>query len=331
VAEKTRGVGEERVGGRYFELMGRLIATLVSVGAACVAIASPASASAAGGVLVGRASGAHLTARELRHARPLELPAPSRAPAGPVVLPHYGGSQPAFPIDSEGYWPRKHYYSTVGRLYARISATTVGACTATVVARSIVVTAAHCLVNYTTGRFYSAFVFIPAQYGATAPEGRWTGAHAYVWKAFVKHPFESVDYGFLTIHPKNGRNIGGVTGWEGILANSPVRRIRSFGYPGGGMFADRCDLSSCYQWTCNSPLGERILDPTGAFEIGMGCHGEEGSSGGPWFEVYKCRRYVASNVSTGVRNPGAGHDINEWGPYYDQQTLRLLGDAKRRA
>lgn len=299
---------------------------LLSLGVAGLSVASPASA-VPGGVLAGQATG-HLTAVQLRQARPLELPASAGRSTDPVAIPHYGGSQPAFPISSEGYWPRKDYYSTVGRLYVRISSSVVGLCTATVVARNIIVTAAHCLVSLTTGRVYSAFLFVPAQYGATAPEGRWSGKQAYVWKAFVNHPIESVDYGFLTIRPKNGRNIGSVTGWEGILANSPVHRIRSFGYPGGGVFGSRCGLSSCYQWSCNSPLGGRVLDPNGLFEVGMGCHGEEGSSGGPWFEVYKGHRYLASNVSTGVRRPGAGHDINEWGPYYDQNTVRLLGDAR---
>jgi V8-like Glu-specific endopeptidase len=269
-----------------------------------------------------------MTTGELRHARPLDLPAEGRSSGSPIARAAYGGPQPAFPIYSEGYWPKKDYFRTVGRLYAQVSSSVVGACTATVVARNVILTAAHCLVSPQTHQVYSAFLFIPAQYGSQEPEGHWYGKTAYIWKAWLTQTYESLDYGFLTIRDNNGRPIGDRTGWEGILINSNVRKIRSFGYPGGGMFAAHCNLTVCYEWECHSPLGERVLDPTGHYEVGMGCHGEEGSSGGPWFETYQGHRYVASNVSTGVRKPGARHDINEWGPYYDRATAKLLADAK---
>jgi V8-like Glu-specific endopeptidase len=310
--------------------MRRLMGILVCLAATSLWVVSPATA-APRGVLVGHASAGladQMTARQLSRAHAIALPAPPLFSANPLAHTTYGGSQPAFPIYSEGYVRRKDYYRTVGRLYARVSATITGACTATVVARRIIVTAAHCLVSPRTGKVYSAFLFVPAQYGRKSPEGRWAGQTAYIWKAWVNEPYESLDYGFLTIRPNQGRNIGGVTGWEGILANSNVKKIRSFGYPGGGMFASRCGLTSCYQWECYSPLGRRVRDPTGLYEVGMGCHGEEGSSGGPWFERFHGHRYLASNVSTGVRRQGARHDINEWGPYYDGHTLKLLADAK---
>ncbi|HZU61663.1 MAG TPA: hypothetical protein VE983_11900 [Solirubrobacteraceae bacterium] len=309
--------------------MRRLMAMVVCVGATGLATASPVSA-APMSVRVGQASvvqASHMSPAELRRARPLELSAQPPS-ADPIAQTAYGGPQPAFPIYREGYVPRKDYYRTVGRLYAQVSSNLIGTCTATVVARNVIVTAAHCLFSPTTGHVYSAFLFVPAQYGATEPHGRWIGQNAYVWKPWLNHPDSSLDYGFLTILPKHGRSIGRVTGWEGLLADSHVKQIRSFGYPGGGMFAARCNLNSCYQWECYSPLGAKVMDPSGAFEVGMGCHGEEGSSGGPWFEIYQGHRYVASNVSTGVRRVGAGHDINEWGPYYDANTVRLLADAK---
>jgi hypothetical protein len=246
-----------------------------------------------------------------------------------VASPAYAGPQPAFPIYKEGYWPPSAYNPAVGRLYIAVSRNVLGECTATVVGPSVVLTAAHCLYDPKKHHFYSHFLFVPGLQGNTAPDGVWRGRSQYIVRTFARHLSVSVDYGFLTLRTLHGRRIGRVTGSEAILAYSRARKILSLGYPASGVFARRCSTTSCYLWACYSPLGAKVKDRTGAYEVGMGCHSGEGSSGGPWFERFHGHLYVASNVSTGVTfRPNPGYTTNQWGPYFDRQTLKLLKYAK---
>ena len=300
-----------------------------------------------------------LTRGEFSRARPLSFPAryrhaPGRrsAPSGarPVVTPPsrwgwapslgswtggeavahaaYGGPQPAFPIWSEGYWPRLWYDGTVGRLYTSPDGQELDMCSATAVGPNVIVTAAHCVWDADTGQFMQWWLFAPAQYGSSLPKGIWIAHAGYIWNDYETAPSESLDYAFLTIYPSGGRSLGSVTGWHGMLLDSNQQQILSLGYPASGKFEPRCAFISCYQWACHSPLGEVVQDPEGN-EVGMGCNSGEGSSGGPWLEPYNGTWYVASNVSTGVTFlPDPGYDTNQWGPYYDDSTLALFNYAK---
>lgn len=243
----------------------------------------------------------------------------------------YSGPQPAFKIWHEGYPPLKAYNPAVGRLFIKVSRRELAACSATVVGPSVVVTAAHCLYDSQQHRFYSHFLFVPDLHGSKAPYGGWQGRGQFILKAFARHESVSVDYGFLTLRARHGRRLGGLTGWARILANSPSKTILSFGYPSSGVFSAHCNFSSCSEWACYSPRGQRVRDPNGSYEVGMGCHSGEGSSGGPWFEHYHDHWYLASNVSTGVTFlPDPGYTTNQWGPYYDRRTVRLLAYARAR-
>ena len=216
----------------------------------------------------------------------------------------------------------------VGRLYITIPGG-IGFCSATPVAANVIVTAAHCVWDANTGQFYQSWQFVPAQYGNSTPKGIWQANYVYILTGYMTSPSESQDYAFITILPRNGRPLGSVTGWHGMLLNSNLHDILSLGYPASGIFEPKCAFLSCYQWACHSPLGEVTQDPSGSNEIGMGCRSGEGSSGGPWLELYNGNWYVASNVSTGVTFlPDPGYCSNQWGPYYDQNTLALFNYAK---
>jgi hypothetical protein len=244
--------------------------------------------------------------------------------------PAYSGPQPAFPIIQEGYLKGADYNPAVGRLFIQVSRNVLGECTATVVGRSVVLTAAHCLNDPHTHHFYSHFVFVPGLHGRKAPIGAWKGHAAFVLKAWTRHTAVSVDYGFLTIRARQHHRVGKITGWPALLAYSRARKILSLGYPASGVFARRCQTSSCVVWACYSPVAKKVRDHNGSSEVGMGCHSGEGSSGGPWFERYHKRLYIASNVSTGITfEPDPGYCTNQWGPYYDRTTLRLLKFANQ--
>ena len=250
----------------------------------------------------------------------------------PQARPAYSGPQHAFPIFNEGYLKGADYDPAVGRLYAQVSRTVLGECTATVVARSVVLTAGHCVMNTHNHHFYSHFLFVPGLHGKKAPLGAWKGHSVFVLKALTRHFAVSVDYAFLSIRPSHHHRIGKLTGWPALLANSRSKKILSMGYPASGVFAAHCQTNSCVVWACFSPVARKVRDHNGFSEVGMGCHSGEGSSGGPWFERYHGRAYIASNVSTGITfEPDPGYCTNQWGPYYNRDTLKLLKFANRHA
>jgi V8-like Glu-specific endopeptidase len=275
---------------------------------------------------VGRPAGAPVVTRSSADARGLTLPSRLRGIAHGSA--DYSGPQSPFPITSEGYLPLKQYLPQVGRFYA-ISQTEVGMCTATLVAPNVVVTAANCVWNSSTGRFWPKYAFVPQMHGSARPYGTWWARSWHIWSNYETAPSESIDYAFVKLYPQNGRNLGKITGWRGILLNSSAHSILSLGYPASGVFAAHCGISSCIQWECSSPLGRIVQDNTGSSEVGMGCNSGEGSSGGPWFEQYNGAWYVASNVSTGITFlPDPGYSTNQWGPYYDNSTLNLYNWVK---
>ena len=64
-------------------------------------------------------------------------------------------------------------YRAAGKLFFKIGSSTY-ICSASLIKRGIVVTAAHCVANYGQSQFYSGWQFVPAYRNGTAPYGTWT-------------------------------------------------------------------------------------------------------------------------------------------------------------
>jgi V8-like Glu-specific endopeptidase len=185
-------------------------------------------------------------------------------------------------------------YRTIGKLTF-----SAGYCSASLIKRSVIVTAAHCIQKFGTGTtVFNSWVFTPANYGPgtttllKAPYGSWT------WGAYVRPASwaNGTDIGSgsardndlaVMIINKNaqGQFIGDQLGWlsygwnnysftsSSKTGNMAVAAVSTLGYPGlmdGGQIMQRAD-GPVYQTTVSK-----------ANQLWQGNNFTGGSSGGPW-------------------------------------------------
>jgi V8-like Glu-specific endopeptidase len=252
-------------------------------------------------------------------------------PANPgrFAFAAYTGPQKPFPISSDGYLPTGEYMPSVGRLYGlRPDGVSWDLCSAAVVAPDIIMTAAHCVFDLEARQENQGWAFVPKMKGKAKQSELWTGKRAAYWQMFANSPNTALDYAFIRMQPRSGRNIGSVTGVNRILEYESPKRIDMQGYPASGPFAKRCTFKSCYVWYCDSPLGGTHQDPYGT-ELGMGCKTGEGASGGPWFMPYKGGWAIGSVVSTGKVFGSQNYARNIWGPRFTKKLNKLLNFAEK--
>jgi V8-like Glu-specific endopeptidase len=147
------------------------------------------------------------------------------------------------------------------------------------------VTARHCMFDYSTGKWYSNWTFYPGW--ASGPDnslhGGWTVNFAYTWTSNASG--WDYDIGLLSMHDSTGRGCGGdsgsvigsYTGWLGYSYGGDFsqRQWNVFGYPQEAPFAG----NNLYQ--DNAATGTlNPLGTTNVIEVGNPQTG--GTSGGPW-------------------------------------------------
>lgn len=185
-------------------------------------------------------------------------------------------------------------YNAVGKLYFTIPGSGDFQCSASLVAKRLVLTAGHCL--YGSGGFFTDWIFIPGFDGqkpvlsTQRPYGTWTAALAAVpsnYASTYTAVVNNYDFGMLmmddqsfngnppvTLRQKVGFNLTTVVGHLFDTA------IASLGYP--------CNLDACQIMQRVDSSDHRSSGVPGgsngdtAYEYGSDMAG--GSSGGPWVE-----------------------------------------------
>ena len=208
-----------------------------------------------------------------------------------IVTPQeYGTSNHPFTtsrVDLSGNSPSNRYpYRAAGKLYFKIGADTY-VCSASLIDKGIIVTAAHCVADFGASTFYSGWKYVPAQSGATRPYGTWSVKTAYVLGSYLNGTDSCAEAGIvcendvavLVAAPKLGVYPGRATGWFGygwdgwgFAPTSPNSAlINQLGYPvthDGGLKMQRTDS-----------LG--YVDSTSSNNTVWGSRQTGGSSGGP--------------------------------------------------
>jgi Trypsin len=209
-------------------------------------------------------------------------------------------------------------YSAVGRLYF-----TDGyydyTCTASLIARYTIVTAAHCVYNTDYNYWYYGWVFVPADYnfGANMPFGYFDYYSATILTKYVSAKSSSkglsTDVAIITLYG----DPGGAAGWFGYTWNWGTKQLHhAIGYPSN-------IFSGISTYIC---VAESFSGKGG---LGMGCDMTYGSSGGPWVLWFTPYMYYypiswGGNYVNSVVSGGVVGTPTFYGPKFTTSTIYTL-------
>jgi hypothetical protein len=215
-------------------------------------------------------------------------------------------------------------YVTHGRVFLTLPGGLRGSCSGTLVTsdnKSVVMTAAHCLLNPDVGRFATSLTFAPGYQDGVAPFGLWSANSLLVTPRWASSILAGVgdprfDVGAAVLTPDaEGRLATDVFGARGVLFNAdPSQSFTSFGYPAAPPFNGQRLIS------CESEPGPSLHLLGQPSPIGMGCDMTPGSSGGGWV-------VQGQSVNSVVSFSMIGHPEVQYGPYFGQAALDLYEDA----
>jgi hypothetical protein len=231
-------------------------------------------------------------------------------------------------------------------------------CSGTVVARDVILTAGHCVLDFPAAPTTATpnpsplplpaikVSFTPGLYGAASPLGEWHTASA----ADI-HPslgfFDDLradtpevtaidettnDWALIKLAPNgSGQHIGDVTGIVPVapdLGRAPLAKL-SLHYPAGGFFSEHCRSGSplnCQPVFCTSP-NPPVFSATipGRYVVSIGCPLMNGSSGGGVFSFYNGQWWVVSVISRGPDSRIDGEPNPTATPSLGAYTVNTIG------
>lgn len=223
----------------------------------------------------------------------------------------------------------RYPFRATGKLYFKDGAITF-VCSASLIKRGIIVTAAHCVAAFGKNRFYTNFEFHPARYDALSPYGVWSVNGRWVMSSYLNGTDTCStpgivcknDIAVLRVTPKTTAPTypGTATGWYGYGWNgygftpNNLALFNQLGYPvalDGGLRMQRTD-SQAFVSAANA--GNSVW---GSLQTG-------GSSGGP--ELVNLG--ISPVLSGGILHGAEWEDnlvvgVTSWG--YTNQAIKQQG------
>ena len=251
---------------------------------------------------------------------PINLGIPAGAVAG-VEPEEFGTSNHAFstaradlnPASTNTSYP----YRAAGKLFFNIGSSTF-LCSASLIKRGVVVTAAHCVSKFGANQIYSNWHFVPGYRNGAAPFGNWTAKEVFVLTSYLNGTDPCAQAGvvcrddvalLLLNTSATGAYPGTATGWYGFGFNgfgftgSHQTEISQIGYPGcldNGALMERND-SSGFVSAANS--NNTVI---GSLMCG-------GSSGGPWVINLGIRPALTGTTAGTASTPNVVVGVTSWG------------------
>lgn len=255
------------------------------------------------------------------------LRTPTRVPTSKALLSdelevapqEFGTSNHPFSTaraDLSGHATNTFYpYRASGKLFFK-DGTSSFVCSASLIKRGVVVTAAHCVAKFGARRFYTNIQFIPGYRNGVAPYGIWSGVPIVLTSYYVgTDPCSTSgvvcrnDVAVIRLTAKSGTYPGTSTGWYGYgwngygFTSGSLTHITQIGYPvclDNGRYMER-----------NDSHGFKSAAHTNNTIIGSLMCG--GSSGGPWLVNFGVRPGLTGTTSGTAPGPNRVVGVTSWG------------------
>ncbi|GAA3777713.1 trypsin-like peptidase domain-containing protein [Streptomyces coacervatus] len=192
-------------------------------------------------------------------------------------------------------------------------------CTASVVqsrGRNMLITAAHCAFDADAGKPVDDLVFAPAYRNGDEPTGLWKVNKVVVDDRWAKSQDEDLDVAFLTVDPKDGKNIQNVLGGNRLGTDRGFdNEVKITGYP-----TSRDTPISCQNHTT------RFSD----YQLRIQCTDfEDGTSGSPWLTDYDPKSHTGTVIGVlGGYEGGGDEDDVSYAAYFDNDIANLYQRAQ---
>ncbi|MFC3690736.1 trypsin-like serine peptidase [Chenggangzhangella methanolivorans] len=202
-------------------------------------------------------------------------------------------------------------------------------CSASMVRRGVLVTAAHCVSQFGENRFFSNFKYVPAYSDGAAPFGEWDWHTVIAPTKYLKGTDRCAvrgivcesDVAVIILAPQGSRYAGDATGYFGFAVggfsynNAGQAQITQLGYPvslNGGEEMIRTDAQG-------------VIDQSLANNTVMGSGQTGGSSGGPWLVNFGLG-VTPDNTNPFGRDPQRNRvvGVTSWG-YNDNGQMKQQG------
>jgi V8-like Glu-specific endopeptidase len=218
-------------------------------------------------------------------------------------------------------------YRASGKLFFNIGTSTF-VCSASLISKGIVVTAAHCVADFGQQQFYSGWQFVPGYQNGSAPFGVWSVRQALVLTSYLDGTDPCAvdgivcqdDVAVLLLNTSSsGDYPGTATGWYGYGWNG-------FGFTANGLtHITQIGYSVCLDsgslMARNDSQGFQSVSNTNNTIIGSLMCG--GASGGPWLVNFGLRPALTSTTAGTAPNPNIVVGVTSWG--YTDTSLKEQG------
>jgi len=253
----------------------------------------------------------------------LDLKSHMTGTSGAVTSFNYGGTELPFStsrveLNGKLYNSKVYPYSASGRLEVRYADGSIGICSATLIAKGLLVTAAHCVAEFGFGynsvgaTFYAGYFNgkkpFPAAYGIAAAvlPSYLDGTDGCAVPGFVCLS----DVALIILAPKGSKYVGTRTGWLNVgmdlwgYTSALETHITQLGYPSG--------IDDTYQMMRNDSQGF-IASAAFAFNTIIGTQMNQGSSGGPWINNFGTPGALTGAFSGYAPNTNVIVGVTSWG------------------
>jgi V8-like Glu-specific endopeptidase len=250
----------------------------------------------------------------------LGVPKASAADADEVRPGEFGTSHHPFstaradliPVATNTSYP----YRAAGKLFYNVGSSTF-TCSASLIARGVVVTAAHCVAAFGQGQFYANWHFVPGYRNGDAPYGVWTVRAVHVLPAWLTGTDPCAvagvtcqnDVAVLLLNASaTGDYPGTATGWYGLgwdsfgFTANGLTQITQLGYPAG--------LDNAAYMERNDAFGYR--SPSDSDNTIIGSLMTIGASGGPWLVNFGIRPVLTGTTAGANPTPNVVVGVASW-------------------